>query len=613
MATAALSRGGTAVVESLRGWLSPQVGVIVALVAIGLAVPALGGAGIVPLLTGLLSVLIFTYAWHPVGGILGEISVAHVAFWGAGSYAVVLGINAGFNVFLMLAVGAAVAAVLAIAVVEFVSAARLQGLYVMVFTLVFLYLVTAVVRSLEWLGGSPGQAATALPLSIEEVYFLSVIYVGVLMLVNLWLLNRRRGLVWLAIRDNAERISSLGWSIQAERRVAYLLTGVLCAVGGGLAAVTIGFVNPAVSLGLQLILVPLLAVYVGGPGTVWGPLLGVALLETLSAVAVANSTSVDTAQYVRLTQFLIALVIIMVLLRRQRSQQQRALHATPPADPQTRSVDRAEPGRLRRATAVLGRLSQRREIPGDASSAAAASGEGQTSGPLRGEDVHKAFAGLQVLTGVSFTVSRGEVVGLVGPNGAGKSTLCNIIAGTLPADAGTVRLGARTVDALRPHQRAILGLGRTYQTPHAFPSLTLAENVCIAGTSTGTAQARQLLERFGARRPDKSAATASLLERRIVEIAQLAALRPSWVLLDEPLAGLSADEHERLLGVIRELAQGGASVLLIEHLIPVIAPACDRIMVLDRGRLIADGPPREVLVEPAVVDAYLGAPMALGK
>src|SRR5690606_28853722 len=122
-------------------------------------------------------------------------------------------------------------------------------------------------------------------------------------LINYFLLNSRTGLVWLAIRDDAERVPSLGWSLQAQRRKAYWLTAALTAAGGSLSAASIGFVSPEVSLSLHLILIPLLAVYVGGPGTLWGPLFGVLLLETLTAVAVAYARSIEAAHYIRLGQF----------------------------------------------------------------------------------------------------------------------------------------------------------------------------------------------------------------------------------------------------------------------------------------------------------------------
>lgn len=569
------------------------VAVIATATMLGLVLPLLLGRSQFPVLTTILLVAAFTYAWHLVGGILGEISVAHVAFWGAGAYAVVLGRNADLVFPVSVLIGCGVALIMAAILVELMHVARLRGLSVMIFTLVFLYFVAAIVRSMESsLGGVAGQTASRVPLRIDTVYFIAVVFLGLLLFINYWMLNTRRGLVWLAIRDDPDRVPPLGWSLRSERRFAYWTSSILCAFGGGLAAASIGFVNPEVSLGLHIVLIPLLAVYVGGPGTLWGPLLGVLLLEGLAAVAVANSRSLDTAQMVRLLQFVAALVIITVALRVQERR--------------SRALASGEETNRRSRHSRLASLTRRQDLR-----APHRSGEERMPAAIRAQGLAKSFAGLTVLQDVTFEVQPGEIVGMVGPNGAGKSTVCNLIAGTLTADAGSVHLGDATLDGTPEYARARQGLGRTFQTPQSFPSLTLTENVCIAGDGVGSDAARDLLRSLGVHRPDVEAASASLLERRMVEVARLKALRPRAALLDEPFAGLSTNEHDVLLQHIVDLADSGVAVLLIEHLIPVVAPVCHRIVVLDGGRLIADGPPDAVLSDPAVVDAYLGAPVAL--
>lgn len=573
---------------------SPHVALMVGVVALLFLAPTIFGQGQVPLISGILLVVIFTYAWHPVGGILGEISMAHVAFWGAGAYATVLGGKAGFPFLLSLVLGCVVAVLMATVMLELMHLAKLRGLNVMIFTLVFLFFTVAVVQALSALGGTTGLIAVAIPLSVDEVYYSSALFIALLLFLNFWLLSTRRGLVWLAIRDDPDRVPSLGWSVLAQRRSAYWLTSALCAVGGALAAATLGFVNPQVSLGLGLILVPLLAVYVGGPGTLWGPLLGVLLLEMLAAVAIAYSRSAETAQYVRLGQFVAALLIVGLALRLRGHRPVSAASASP-----------APRDRRRRLQHLVAQVGSRVDIASRSTSVPVG------GGALRVDALHKSFAGLHVLSGVSFIVRPGEVVGMVGPNGAGKSTLCNLIAGSMSPDRGAVFLGDDRVDSLPEHRRASAGLGRTFQTPQSFQSLTLTENVCIAGAGTGSRDARQHLAALGVQNPDVLAASASLFERRMVEVARLQVMSPRWVLLDEPFAGLSSDEHDVLLEHIQALAREGAAVLLIEHLIPVVAPICDRIVVLSGGRLIADGPPRDVLRNSAVVEAYLGAPLAL--
>jgi ABC-type branched-subunit amino acid transport system ATPase component len=238
-------------------------------------------------------------------------------------------------------------------------------------------------------------------------------------------------------------------------------------------------------------------------------------------------------------------------------------------------------------------------------------GRPRDGGPLTVESLKIAFGGNQVLRDVSFELRPGEILGLVGPNGAGKSTICNLISGHLRPDSGQITLGGRDCHGIRPHERARLGLGRSYQTPRVFGSLSLAQNVLVTGSKVTRRDAVSLLEGLGIDDPDRLASTATLMERRLVEIARILAVEWKWVLLDEPMAGLTRAEHDVILGHIKALSQIGVGVVLIEHLIPVIAPVVDRMIVLDTGVLIASGQPREVLQSKAVIDAYLGEPLIL--
>jgi ABC-type branched-subunit amino acid transport system ATPase component len=186
-----------------------------------------------------------------------------------------------------------------------------------------------------------------------------------------------------------------------------------------------------------------------------------------------------------------------------------------------------------------------------------------------------------------------------------------LISGHLRPDGGRITFGGRDVLGLKPHERARLGLGRTYQTPRVFGSLSLVQNVMVSGRQVHRKDAVTLLEGLGIEEPERLASTATLMERRLVEIARILAVEWKWVLLDEPMAGLTVTEHDVILGHIRSLSEMGVGLVLIEHLIPVIAPVVDRMLVLDTGILIASGRPVEVLQNKAVIDAYLGEPLIL--
>lgn len=603
--------------------------VLAGLLAFLLLAPQLGLRQQIPIVTSVLFVAIFAYAWHPVGGILGELSIAHVVFWAAGSYSLVISVQSDWPLLVAAGVALAVGGAAAALLVFFIMLSKLEGFYVMVVTLIFAFISIAAVRASSFLGQNEGISLGTYPMSRELVYAFLVILLGSLILLNLALLNSRRGLVWLAIQNDAEGVSVLGWSVMRERLIAYALTGSLCALGGLLYGAYLGHASPGVSIDINLLLIALLAVYVGGAGTGWGPLVGVVVLEGLAAIARAYSTSVATAQYFRMFQYLVALAFVIIFFGRERKRSLTSIPAgsrygsatAPPtggpeggeAEEQSTVVMnlKSRPPQLQSAPHTTEVESIGKVNVVNALSVPDANASLQWSGALKIQDLKKSFGGNSVLDDVTFEVNPGEVVGLVGPNGAGKSTICNIVSGTIRSDAGELHFGDVRVDRFPPHKRASLGLARTFQTPRIFQNLTLAENVVIAGRLVGSHEAHILLHDLGITAPERMAGSATLVERRMVEIARLMSVSPKWVLLDEPLAGLSPEEQRDVLDLVRYIAAQNSCVLIIEHLIPIVAPVTDRMVVLHGGELIADGPPELVLREQHVVDAYLGQPVEL--
>lgn len=232
---------------------------------------------------------------------------------------------------------------------------------------------------------------------------------------------------------------------------------------------------------------------------------------------------------------------------------------------------------------------------------------------LEVQNVERRFGGLIAVNDVSMKVSEGEIVALIGPNGAGKTTLFNVIAGVLPANKGTVTYQGRSITGLGSARISHLGLARTFQIPQLFASMTTLETVTI-GALTRTRsikEARQhaaeVLELVGlSERTDAPSTTLTISGKKRLEIARALATRPQMILLDEVMAGLNLPEVHRLLDLIRKLREGGMTVLLVEHNIEAVLNVADRIVVLDQGQKIADGPPREVLAEKRVISAYLG-------
>jgi len=232
--------------------------------------------------------------------------------------------------------------------------------------------------------------------------------------------------------------------------------------------------------------------------------------------------------------------------------------------------------------------------------------------------VSKRFGGLQALMNVSFTVNEGEIVGIIGPNGAGKTTLFNVITGVYAPDTGRVVFRGEDVTGRPPHRICRLGAARTFQIGKPFAALTVLQTVRIGALNRiddmagATRRALEVLDLVGlAAKREHLGRHLTVVERKRLELARALATGPTLLLLDEVAAGLRPAEIQEMIGLVRRIAAGGVSVLIIEHVLEAVMRLSARIVVLNYGEVIAEGPPEALVNDPRVIEAYLGEAYSL--
>ncbi len=538
-------------------------------------------------------------AWNAVGGMVGQVSFGNAAFFGIGAYtSTYLGARYGLTPWLGMLAGGALAAAAGWCIGYLPFRWRLSHLVFALLTMAAGFVLQFTVSGIKPLGGTNGLFINA-PASLANLrfdgptgYLLTIaVFASVIVLVVGVLFQGRRGYFWRAARDNEDAAAAAGIGLFRVKQEALALSAFFTALAGTFYAQQIGYIDPPSVLGADIAIQILLFAVVGGAGTQLGPVVGPLLLVPLGE---ALRMVLGGGPAAELHHFFYGATLVAVILLWPAGVVgglRKALRARGPATPAATGAD-PEP-----ADAVPARHTP-------------VSGAGTL---IEIAGLGKRFGGLQALDDVSFTVQRGEILGLIGPNGAGKTTLFSILGGFQAPSAGQVSFAGERIDGLAPHEICRRGIARTFQLTQSFPTLTVFDTVLTAALvrhdlPAALDIAAAVLRRTGLW-PRRAALSAdiTLAEQRRLEIARALATQPTVLLLDESMAGLTPRETDDALRLLRGLRDEGLTIVLIEHVMRAVMNLCDRLVVLDAGRVLARGAPSAVASDPEVIRAYLGA------
>jgi branched-chain amino acid transport system permease protein len=569
---------------------------LAALVAAALSVPLwFRGDYILFLATQAGVMMLVAIGLNFLTGYAGQVSLGHGALVALGSYTTaLLMVDAHWSFWASAAAGMVVAT--AAGLVMALPALRLSTWYFALVTLTFAQVVTDLL--VEWRGltrgfsgivGIPAPAVGAHTLNPVQVYLVvaACVVLAFLGIRNLTLSRYGRGMV--AARHNPLAATASGVSLLRIKLFAFAVSAVLAGLAGAFYAVQKTVITPE-DFTADFSIFFLLIIVVGGLGRLWGPVVGTLIFFLLPEL-------LGPLQSWRLLIYGVVLLVLMVFAPHgiagmpawQRRRSRAAASPYADADAHARPVARLA---------------------------------------LTVRDLHKQFGGVAALQGCGLLAEPGHTHALVGPNGSGKTTTLNVISGFIRADKGSVLIGDTDVSGRAPHEIARLGVGRTFQTPKLLNDMSVLDNVRLGGFVSERATAVEIALGLPRGRRDLHASSSAAMkllrfvglgerahdlagdlphgQQRLVEIARAMAGHPSLLLLDEPAAGLSMDELDRLGALIEAIVALGTTVLIVEHHLELIARISRSVTVLDRGRVLAAGTPDEVFSHPEVARAYMG-------
>jgi branched-chain amino acid transport system ATP-binding protein/branched-chain amino acid transport system permease protein len=539
-------------------------------------------------------------ALNLVVGFAGQLAIGYVAILTLGAYVTTVltagTVMAPIPPLAALAIAGAVGSLFG--VIIGLPALRLRTFYFAITTFGFATIITQI--ALAWqsvTGGGIGLSGPEFPAPLNGklgFYYFCLAFAAVCTWMTFNVAHSRFGRALVAIRDADVAAEACGISKARLLISVFVFTGAAAALAGGLFSSLQTYITPdAFTFDLSILF--FISILIGGRGSIIGPLLGTIILTVLPEIA---------APFATWSTFLYACLLLAVVL--------------------------AVPGGIAALLDFKSRkpLPDGRTIAPRSSDIAALLRSAQSNSALILRGLVLSFGGVRAVDGVDLEVRPGEIHGLIGPNGSGKTTILNIISGYYRPETGTVRLGASELENQTTVTRTGNGIARTFQTPRIIGEATVLDNVLIGGSIRGRATFFETLLSFSKYRADENelhteghlalravgldgvadvrADRLQHSELRFLEIARALMSRPATLLLDEPAAGLSAEEIRRLGQMVKEISRCGTAVLVVEHHADLIFDICDRVTVLNLGQVLATGTPAEIRVHKEVVSAYLG-------
>jgi branched-chain amino acid transport system permease protein len=530
-------------------------------------------------------------AWNILGGFAGYWSFGNAAFLGLGAFAAGLFQEHGAVAdpqlrFLSSVLAGGLAAALLGIVIGY-PILRLRGAYFAIAMLGVSLVLSELSSSVDLFEGALGITIDPITDVAPDVYFFYAFLVLAIAVLACAAMVRhsRLGYGLIAIREDEDTARMLGIPTERYKMFAFVLSAILTGLAGAVYAFSLSYITTSsvfrTDMSLNMIVYSLL----GGMGTLLGPLLGAALMAFLTQVVLGDFLQI----HMMLTGAVIVFFVFVL----------------------PKGIMGALPSRSRYAGEGIGSDELTSAGP-EASSVKQADTKVFLS--IRG--LSKYFRGLKAIDGVDIAISKGSISTIIGPNGAGKSTIFNMVTGYLKPTAGEIWYSGNRIDGVTTHRLNKLGIARVFQIAKPFHGLSVYENVLVgalfgrSGTHNPNEVAVRALKLAGLMPlAGELASSLPVGHLRRLEIARAMATRPQILLADEPCAGLNPTETREMMDILSRIRDQGTTIVLVEHDMETVMKISDRVFVVAAGKLIAEGEPRQVVSNPAVIEAYLGKPL----